>query len=97
MEEIVAIKPIKQKLTKRNLTSKKVSVNCETVKTIKSIFLQIMFENPGWKFTTNVNSDIIYLGHNTKDEDIYNILLTNKNTIINRYPNVKPLARKDIF
>lgn len=91
------MKPIRQKLIKRNLTSKKVSVNCETAKTIKALFLQIMFENPGWKLTTSVHSDIIYLGHNTKDEDIYNILCKNKNTIINRYPSVKPLARKDIF
>ena len=70
----MAIKPIKQKLAKRNLTSKRVSVNCETAKTIKALFWQIIFENPGWKLTTSTNSDIMYLAHNTKDEDIYNIL-----------------------
>lgn len=39
----------------------------------------------------------MYLGHTTKDEEIYQILTKKKKTIINRYPNVKPLARKDTF
>ena len=97
IEETVSIKPIKQKLVKRNLVYKSVKVNCDSAKTIRPLFEQIIFENPGWKLTSSLNSDIIYLGHNTKDDDIYNILTKYKNTIINRYPNVKPLARKDTF
>ena len=38
----------------------------------------------------------MWLGHTTKDEEIYDILKSKK-TIINRYPNVKPLSRKDTF
>lgn len=37
-----------------------------------------------------------WVTHTAKDEDIYEIL-GKKNKIINRYPNVKHLSRKDNF
>jgi hypothetical protein len=55
----------------------------------------IIQEN-NWKDTTRTDCDIMYLVHTTKDDEIYNIL-QKKKAIINRYPNVKSLARKDTF
>ena len=54
-------------------------------------------QNPTWKETTNANCDLMYLAHTTKDDEIYSILAKYERTIINRYPNVKPLTRKDTF
>ena len=37
-----------------------------------------------------------FLWHTVPDDEIFNILI-NKNTILNRYPNIKDISRKDNF
>ena len=50
---------------------KKYTINCAGAKAVKAVLDLMIEENPQWKETTNLNSDVMYLGHTTKDEEIY--------------------------
>ena len=58
----------------------------------------MMRRNPGWSETLSKEKfDMAYIWHSTPDEEIYNYLCNMKGKIINRYPGVKAIARKDNF
>ena len=75
----------------------KVMINCHTSTHAHLILEQLYKENQGWTETLNKESnDVSFLWHTVPDDEIFNILI-NKNTILNRYPNIKDISRKDNF
>ena len=55
-------------------------------------------ENPGWQESFDQNNcDVNFLWHTTSDEEICEILMNKNGRIINRYPFIKHISRKDNF
>ena len=61
------------------------------------LLLEEIIRRSGGRFkATNGQSDFVWLGPSAKPDELYDLLKA-KNKIINRYPNVKELCRKDTF
>ena len=56
---------------KSELGGQKYTINCAGAKAVKAVLDLMIVQNPCWKETTKTNSDIMYLGHTAKDEEIY--------------------------
>lgn len=54
-------------------------------------------EIKGWNMTLSKDPDVMWISHVPTDEEMYAWLLKKKNMIINRYPAVKLVSRKDTF
>lgn len=79
-------------------SNKKFTFNCHGANHAYPLVLEMIRRNPGWTETLSKDRfDMAYIWHNTPDDEIYNILLNMKGKIINRYPGVKRIARKDNF
>lgn len=71
-------------------------MNVSTGSNAHYLFERLVEENAGWNFTLNKKDcDLMYLSHVPREEELYDMLMTQKNLVINRYPNVKLVSRKD--
>ena len=47
--------------------------------------------------TIGKNCDILYLNNNPNIEQLQEMLMTRKDLIVSRYPNIAQISRKDVF
>lgn len=89
--EVVEKSPAKKKTP-----AKRMLLNCQAANHATPLMQEVIKATPGWQETLcKENFDMMYLWHNTDPALIYDILLNKKNKIINRYPEVVKIARKD--
>lgn len=68
------------------------TLNVSTGSNTYSLFEKLVAENDDWWFTISKNSDVMILNNHP-----WNKLVFRKDQIINRYPNMCVIGRKDVF
>lgn len=82
----ISPKPIK------TLGTRKVSLNVSTGSNSHDLFATLVQENDDWKLSLAKNSDVMILNNHAWEKLEYR-----KDQIVNRYPNMCQLGRKDVF
>ena len=81
----------------KKIKVKKLMVNAATGAGAYPVLKRMTEEVKGWQMTLSKDADVMWISHVPTDEEMYGWLLKKKNMIINRYPGVKPVSRKDTF
>lgn len=85
-----------EKEKKKKPKFKSFAINCFAANHAYPLVQEMCKMNPGWHETLSKEKfDMMYIWHTTEMAEIYDILLNKKNKIINRYPGVRDIARKD--
>jgi len=83
---------------KKTGTAQRVVLNISKSGGAEYALEKVIADNAGWKTTLSLDCDIWYLTCNQMyEEQIYQQLLQNKKIMVNRYPNIKTISRKDNF
>ena len=71
---------------------KKISFNVSTGSNSYNLFEELVNENSDWKFSLAAGADVMILNNHPWEK-----LVPRKGQIINRYPNMQSIGRKDTF